>query len=197
MRRLQQLARAVAPLFIASGALAFGYAAFVLLDAWVYQVDETARFERVVAAAPADAAAPELAEGVAIGEIQIPRLGLSAIVAQGESTATLEHAVGHLPDTALPGQTGNVVLAGHRDTFFRPLRFVRAGDVIVLRTHGGDFQYLVELTAVVPRDDVAVLEPTSGRTLTLITCHPFVYVGAAPDRFIVRAREVNALSAVQ
>jgi sortase A len=83
------------------------------------------------------------------------------------------------------------VLAGHRDTFFRPLKQVHAGDAITLKTRDGDFEYLVESTAVVPPADVGVLQPTRTRTLTLITCFPFSYVGPAPDRFIVRAREIG------
>jgi sortase A len=134
-----------------------------------------------------------LVDGGAIGEIRIPRLGLTAIVVQGDSAAVLRRAVGHLADTALPGEPGNVVLAGHRDTFFRPLRGVRAGDAITLRTRDGDFEYRVESTAVVPPSDVRALQPTGGRTLTFITCFPFSYVGSAPDRFIVRARERGRL----
>jgi len=92
----------------------------------------------------------------------------------------------------LPGQSGNVALAGHRDTFFRPLQHIRLGDTIHLKTLDGDFSYQVESTAVVPASAVEVLSPTEGHTLTLITCLPFDYIGAAPNRFIVRAREVPA-----
>jgi sortase A len=84
------------------------------------------------------------------------------------------------------------VLAGHRDTFFRPLKRVHAGDAITLKTRNGDFEYAVESIAVVPPGDVHVLQSTGGRTLTLITCFPFSYLGPAPDRFIVRARELKA-----
>jgi sortase A len=66
---------------------------------------------------------------------------------------------------------------------------VRIGDAITLKTRRGDFEYLVESTAIVAPTDVRVLRPTDTRTLTLITCFPFSYVGPAPDRFIVRARE--------
>jgi sortase A len=83
----------------------------------------------------------------------------------------------------------NIVLAGHRDTFFRPLKGVRLGDAITLKTQNGDFEYAVQSTAIVAPTDVQVLQSTSGRTLTLITCYPFSYVDPAPDRFIVRARE--------
>ncbi len=130
-------------------------------------------------------------EGGIIGEMAVPRLGLKAIVAQGDSPKILQRAVGHIPETALPGETGNVVLAGHRDTFFRPLRHIRPGDVITLKTPHGDFQYRVESIAVVPPTDIRVLQPSSEKMLTLITCFPFYYVGSAPDRFIVRAREVG------
>ena len=91
----------------------------------------------------------------------------------------------------MPGEWGNVVLAGHRDTFFRPLRHIRIGDIITLRSFQGEaFQYRVESTSVVSPTDIEVLEPLNGRKLTLITCFPFNYVGAAPNRFIVRAVEV-------
>jgi sortase A len=168
------------------GLLSLGYAAFVIIDAKAYQAIEMRRFEETREdVAPTRA----LADGGSIGEIHIPRLGLAALVVQGDSETILQHAVGHIADTALPGESGNIVLAGHRDTFFRPLKRVRAGDAITLRTRAGDFEYLVESTAVVRPGDVRVLEPTSRPTLTLITCFPFSYIGPAPDRFIVRARE--------
>ncbi len=174
---------------LAAGLLALGYAAYVVIDAKTYQAIEQKRFEQ---ARQDSAVAPALFDGGSIGEILIPRLGLTAMVIQGDSPAILQRAVGHLADTALPGELGNVVLAGHRDTFFRPLKRVRAGDAITLRTRGGDFEYLVESTAVVRPSDVQVIQPTNRRTLTLITCFPFSYVGPAPDRFIVRAREAGA-----
>jgi sortase A len=177
-----------ARVLLAAGLLALGYAAYVVADAKAFQAIEQQRFEHARGGATA---APPLVDGGSIGEIQIPRLGLRAIVVQGDSAAILQRAVGHLDDTALPGESGNVVLAGHRDTFFRPLKQVHAGDAITLKTRDGDFEYLVESTAVVRPSDIRVLQPTGGRTLTLITCFPFSYLGSAPDRFIVRARSVS------
>lgn len=177
---------------LVTGLLALGYAGYVFIDIQAYQAMEQRRFDyarRHAPAAPAPNAVSALADGGVIGEIQIPRLELTAMVVQGDSAAILRRAVGHLADTALPGEPGNVVLAGHRDTLFRPLKDVRRGDTITLKTRDGDFEYLVESTAVVPPSDVRVLAPTGGRTLTLITCFPFSYIGSAPDRFIVRARE--------
>jgi sortase A len=189
MSRIHRALRLVARALLAAGFLALAYAAYVVIDAKVYQATEQRRFHDARADASASRA---VIDGGAIGEILIPRLGLTAIVVQGDSAAILQRAVGHLADTALPGESGNVVLAGHRDTLFRPLKRVRAGDAITLKTADGDFEYLVESTAVVSPRDVEVLQPTGGRTLTLITCFPFSYVGPAPDRFIVRAREVKA-----
>lgn len=126
-----------------------------------------------------------------IGRIDIPRLGVSAIVREGVDSRTLRRAVGHVPDTALPGDAGNIALAGHRDTFFGPLQRIRTGDRIRLRTPDGDFTYVVRGTRVVAPTDLSVLEPTTESMLTLITCYPFSYVGAAPERFIVRAQAID------
>ena len=175
--------------FLAAGLLALGYAGYVVVDARTYQAAEHRRFEQP---RPDAVDAPVLTDGRAMGEIRIPRIGLTAVVAQGDSSSVLRYAVGHLADSALPGETGNVVLAGHRDSFFRPLKDIRAGDAITLKTLHGDFAYRVESTSVVSPNDVGVLEARGGRTLTLVTCFPFFYVGPSPDRFIVRAREVEA-----
>ncbi len=180
--------RVLARVCLASGLLALAYAAYVVVDARVYQAIEHRRFETVGPELPATQPA---ADGEAIGTIQIPRLDLTAVIAEGDSPSVLRRAVGHLPGTALPGQEGNVVLAGHRDTFFRPLKRVRVGDAITLTTRRGEVEYLVDSTTVVPPSDVQVLEPTNLHTLTLITCFPFSYLGPAPDRFIVRGREVK------
>ena len=134
-----------------------------------------------------------MADGGALGELEIARLGVNVVIAEGDSPRVLRRAVGHLPATPLPGESGNVVLAGHRDSFFRPLRFVQSGDILAIKTVQGDFHYEVESVGVVASSDVSVLQPSSDRTLTLITCFPFYYVGPAPKRFIVRARQVGPL----
>jgi sortase A len=190
-------ARRAALVSLACGVVALGFASYDIMGARAYQSAERERFERArqhpaaafAAITPRAVAAPVPTDGVSIGEIQIPRLGLRAMVSQGESASVLRRSVGHLSDTALPGEVGNVVLAGHRDTFFRPLSGVRAGDSIALKTWSGEFEYVVESTSVVAPGAIEVLEPRGGRTLTLITVDPFSYVGAAPNRFIVRARQ--------
>ncbi|MEO8678250.1 MAG: class D sortase [Vicinamibacterales bacterium] len=194
MNRILRALRSMVPLLAAAGLLALGYVAYDYLAMRLYQQAQHQRFEARRHAArmtPAALAVPKVtmaADGDAIGEIQILRLGLTAMVIQGDSSANLRRGVGHLAETAWPGEEGNVVLAGHRDALFRPLKDVQAGDAITVKTLSGDFEYLVESTSVVPPSAIEVLEPTGGRTLTLITCFPFSYVGAAPNRFIVRAR---------
>ena len=113
------------------------------------------------------------------------------MVREGVDRKTLQLAVGHIPATALPGQAGNVGVAGHRDTFFRGLKDVKTRDEIQFSTLSGDFKYVVESLIVVEPDNVGVLAPSSENVLTMVTCYPFSYIGAAPKRFIVRARQVS------
>ena len=105
----------------------------------------------------------------------------------GTDDRTLDRAVGHIEGTAQPGTDGNSGIAGHRDGFFRGLKDITPGDVIELDTIQGKDVYRVERTWVVNPEDVSVLDPTSTRALTLVTCYPFYFVGSAPRRFIVRA----------
>ena len=129
-----------------------------------------------------------------LGRLEIPRLGIAAMVAEGTDTRTLRHAVGHVPSTALPGDPGNCSLAGHRDTFLRGLGKVRVDDTVRVVTLDRTFTYRVEWGMVVEPDRVDVLDSTATRSLTLITCYPFGFVGHAPQRFIVRARQVEAVA---
>jgi len=127
-----------------------------------------------------------------IGRLDIARVKLSVMVVEGDDEETLNVAVGHLPDTPLPWQSGNSALAGHRDTFFRPLKDVRVGDEIVLTSLHGELHYRVERTVIVDPQDLSVLKPSVKPTLTLVTCFPFFYVGHAPRRFVVQARRLGA-----
>jgi sortase A len=131
------------------------------------------------------------AVGSLVGRIVIPRLRLSAVIFEGTDDRTLDRGVGHLAGSATPGKRGNLVLAGHRDTFFAPLKNIREGDEIDVTGPGGPSRYRVELTQIVAPEATEVLRPTGGATLTLITCYPFRYVGNAPDRFIVRGRKIG------
>jgi sortase A len=184
------------------GVYALGYCGFVLLRGRVFQILKGREFSRAVGAKSLpDAKTPgtqsmvrpkpqRRANGDVIGSLAIPRLGLSTVVVEGVDDRDLKLAAGHIPQTPLPGQRGNVGIAGHRDTFFRPLRRIRKGDAIVVTTLNGKFGYRVVSTDIVSPDDVQVLLPAKTETLTLVTCYPFNFVGSAPQRFIVRAQRL-------
>jgi sortase A len=190
----------------AGAVLALGYCGFVLADAWIFQkrasqeLETRLHDERTARGDPSrtgSPASPEFPPAIGpdglIGRIEIPRIGISVVVFEGTDKTTLRHAVGHIPGTALPGQPGNSGLAGHRDTFFRPLKDILQNDIITLATLAGQYRYRVVSTRVVAPTEVSVLNPTVNETLTLVTCHPFYFVGAAPNRFIVRAERVMGI----
>lgn len=181
--------------------VSLGYYSYVSVEAKLYQSYEDRQLDEILKSArarpapvAADAAATtvppirEPAPGSVLGRIEIPRLHVSAVVRVGSDARTLRLAVGYIPGTALPGEPGNMGLAGHRDTFFRRLRDIRARDEIRVDTPRGTYRYRVQGTRIVNPDDVWVLDPTPQPTLTLVTCYPFTYIGSAPRRFIVRAR---------
>jgi sortase A len=192
----------------ACAALLLGYCGFALADAWTFQrrageyLDRQLRDRRAASEgsrqtepSASPRGGPAAAPDGLIGRIEIPRLLLSSVVVEGIGRTTLRREVGHIPGTALPGQSGNVGLAGHRDTLFRPLKDLRINDEIRLSTLSGDFKYVVESLLIVEPDNVGVLAPSSENVLTLVTCYPFFYIGAAPKRFVVRARQVSPQTA--
>jgi sortase A len=177
------------------GFVLLSYYGYVSAETYLYQAYENRELDRILASAPpAAVTAPGTparrvapANGEPLGRIEIPRLEVAAIVRAGSDARTLQLAVGHIPGTALPGERGNMGLAGHRDTFFRRLEHIKPDDAIRVVTPDGHFTYRVERTVVVEPEDVWVLAPTDEDTLTLVTCYPFTFVGSAPQRFIVRA----------
>ena len=175
----------------ACAVLLLGYCGFALVDAWIFQRRQSLDLDRLLRdRRAASEGAPAAATDGLIGRMQIPRLRLSAVVFEGVDKTTLRRVVGHIPGTALPGEAGNVGLAGHRDTFFRPLKDLRVKDEIQFSTLSGDFKYEVESLIVVDPNNVGVLAPSNENVLTLVTCYPFYYFGPAPKRWIVRARQV-------
>jgi sortase A len=168
----------------------FGYYLYVYAEARLYQSFEDKEIDTILAtgdALPVVARRAPPAQGSTIGRIEIPRLGVSAVIRSGIDARTLRLAIGYIPGTALPGETGNVGLAGHRDTFFRKLRDINPDDEIRVTTKDGVFRYFVQRTNIVQPTDVWVLDATAYPALTLVTCYPFSYIGSAPQRFIVRA----------
>lgn len=122
-----------------------------------------------------------------LGVLEIGRLGITVPVYDGADEHNLNRGVARVRGTARIEADGNLGIAGHRDGFFRGLKDIQQGDVIELRTAGSLVEYRVTSTQIVDPDNVGVLAPTEERTLTLVTCFPFYFVGHAPQRFIVTA----------
>jgi sortase A len=114
---------------------------------------------------------------------------MSVMIFEGTAPKVLRVAAGHIGGTALPGRAGNIGIAAHRDTLFKPLKDIQHQDKIVLTTSYGTFRYVVDEVEIVDPTDVQVLHATDGPELTLVTCYPFTYLGAAPKRFVVHARQ--------
>jgi sortase A len=129
---------------------------------------------------------------VTVGRIEIPAVGIATRVLEGDDARILRLSVGHIPGTAVLGPSGNVGLAAHNNTFFRPLRKVNVGDEIRYTTKAGIFTYRVVSLRVVLPTAIEVLNSTPQPTLTLVTCYPFNSKSPAPQRLIVHAEMVTA-----
>jgi sortase A len=136
--------------------------------------------------------APARSASQLVGRLEIPKLDVSSVILEGVGSQTLRIGLGHVPGTPAPGQPGNVVIAGHRDTFFRPLRKIEICDKVSVATTARTYYYQVRSFEVVDPRDVNALRFHNKNELTLITCYPFSYIGPAPKRFVVHAEPVLA-----
>ena len=189
----RHLLRAVEVCLWIVGALALGYVGYT----WLAAEREQARAMRELEIAPdanvrAQDSAPAFVLGELVGKIEIPRLGLSTAIFEGTVEDSLKKGVGHLAGSSMPGESHNIVLAAHRDTFFRPLRDIQVGDEIDLSGRGEPYRYVVRSTKIVDPTETNVLDATNHAVVTLITCYPFTFVGHAPKRFIVQAEPLRA-----
>jgi len=173
---------------LAAGFVILGYCGADLINSHLQQIKGNRELDRLLLN-QRTVSKETIPERSLVGRVEIPDLGLSAVVFEGTSDSVLDRGVGHLDESALPGQAGNVVLAAHRDTFFRSLRNIHKGDVVRVTTLSGVRTYTVDSTEVVAPTQTSVMDPTPTPALTLITCYPFYYVGNAPKRFIVHARD--------
>jgi sortase A len=140
---------------------------------------------------PAERAAEQL---VKVGEIQIPRIGLVHPIYEGVSLTVVDHGPGHWPGSALPGQVGNTVFAGHRVTHSHPFRNVDQlvpGDEVIFKTADGEFHYKVTKTEIVNAKDTWIVTPTPDATMTLFACHP---PGSAKQRIVIRGQYLGSAS---
>ena len=194
--RGQLFLRWMRSLLFITGALAVCYVALTLLHARLYQAaadndldKQMNATERGTGEHKASLPTTPPREGDLLGRIEIPRLGMKLAILEGTTSQTLRLGVGHIGGTALPGATGNIGIAGHRDTFFRALKDIRTGDEIQIQAAAGLSRFNVDQIQIVDPGDVGVLAQSPESAITLVTCYPFHYIGAAPKRFIVHAHK--------
>ena len=139
---------------------------------------------------PAD---PYAAEPIVhIGSIRIPKIGLVSDAYEGITLRNIDLGPSHWPGTALPGQNGNAVFAGHRVTHSHPFRRINElvpGDEIIFKMQNGTFTYKMTAFQIVTPKDVHIVNQTSDATVTLFACHP---PGSARQRYVVRGAFVSA-----
>jgi sortase A len=177
-----------AAVFAIVGILLLAYCLYVYVDAARFQSaakEQLRRPSEPPAPAKVEPAPPARGEPMAL--LTIPRIGLSSVVLEGAGAGELKRGPGHISRTPLPGAGGNFAVAGHRDTFFRPLRLIRVNDLVNVDSASREYRYRVVSTEIVAPKDVGVLASTGRDTLTLVTCYPFDFVGAASQRFVVHA----------
>jgi sortase A len=128
-----------------------------------------------------------------MGELVIPRMGAILPIVHGTDDNSLKKGIGHYIGygTVNPGETGHVVLSGHRDTVLRGAGKLKLGDRLYVKFEGNIYTYQIRKTWVTKADDRTVIVPIAKPVLTLTTCYPFDFIGSAPDRYIIRAELIE------
>ena len=173
------------------GVIAIVYSVGSVAYSKAYQYYESSKFDEAIAVGRVSRIERVPGEGEPIGKLVIARLGVSVIVLEGVENGTLRLGAGHVPETAMPGSAGNVAIAAHRDSYFRTVEGIKVGDRVQVETLKGVYEYNVDSTEIVNPEDTNVLNDNDYPELTLITCYPFHFIGSAPYRFIVHARQIQ------
>jgi sortase A len=128
-----------------------------------------------------------------LGILTIAKLDIQIPIFNGTEDLPLNRGVGRIKGMAKMDEVGNLGIAGHRDGIFRGLKDIQMGDDIEIQTTRGVENYTVSSITIVPKNDISILAPTDDKTLTLVTCYPFYFVGHAPKRYIVKASAKSSL----
>ena len=179
-------------MLLISGALLSFQGMRILLESRTGQTVAADQFRAAVLRPAKPDARPPV--GDIMGLLTIPRLSTELYVFEGDGASELRRGPGHLADSAMPGSRGNCVIAGHRDTHFRILHEIRKGDDIDVHTEAGVFVYRVDHISVVSPNNTESLRASTRPVLHLVTCYPFYYVGAAPERLVVEASLISGPS---
>jgi LPXTG-site transpeptidase (sortase) family protein len=132
--------------------------------------------------APVDPYAPT--PEVRLGTLEIPKIGVSQTLFEGVTLTAINRGPSHWPGTAMPGEVGNTVIAGHRTTYTKPfwaLNELTPGDELIFTVDGERIVYRLDRLDVVHPTDVYIVDQRVGRTATLFACHPR---GSARQRIV-------------
>jgi sortase A len=188
--------RVFALLLVVLGLGLLGYVSYQYWDMYHTQRQLEAQWEQQAASASIPQP-KQIPATDTLTRVSIPRINMDAIVIEGASRKQLSIGPGHMIDTAMPGEPGNAVITGHRDTFFRNIYELKRGDEIIIRRNGQIFKYQVTGKKIVEPDDLSVLKPTEDPQLTLITCYPTYYIGPAPKRLVIFSKLAQPTSEIQ
>jgi sortase A len=183
--------RIISLALIVIGVVLLGYVAGEYWGMYRSQKNLEAEWQRQAATISVPGKAPVSPDQL-LTRLQIPKIQVDAIVVEGASRRELSEGPGHMKQTAQPGETGNAVITGHRDTFFRHIYELNKGDQIQVRRSGRTFTYEVTGRKIVMPEDISVIKPTNNPQLTLITCYPTYYIGPAPKRLVVFSKLVDS-----
>jgi sortase A len=129
-----------------------------------------------------------------LGIFMIDKLNIRVPIYNGTDEVTLDRGVGRIKGMAKMDEDGNLGISGHRDGFFRGLKDIEVGDDIKIQTTRGTENYAVTSITIIDKSDISILKPATEKTLTIVTCYPFYFVGHAPKRYIVHASPIKTLA---
>ncbi len=193
---LQRVRRALSPALLVLGIVLVGYvgAQYAHMYAEQRHLAQQWQKQQVQSQKPHEQLTPASASKVeddGLTRLSVPKIGLDSVVVQGTSYKALLVGPGHMTDTPAPGDEGNSVITGHRDTFFRHIHELDKGDTLLVQRDGKIFKYEVTGKKVVEPEDLSVLRPAKDHRLTLITCYPTYYLGPAPKRLVVFSKMID------
>ncbi len=195
-QRLAMLARgqrarlAMSPVLIILGVVLLGYVGTQYGQMYFEQRHLAREWQRQQQARH-EAPKSSAVEDDGLTRLSVPKIDLDSVVVEGTNHHALLLGPGHMKDTPAPGEIGNSVITGHRDTFFRHIHELEKGDVVLVERDGRTFRYEVTGKKIVEPSDVSVLDPAKDSRLTLITCYPTYYIGPAPKRLVVFTKLVG------
>lgn len=188
----RKLRQSVSPVLVIVGALLLGYVGAQYGEMYLEQrhlAREWQRQQQALQPGVRNAGLKQEADGLT--RLSVPKIDLDSVVVEGTNHKALLLGPGHLKETPAPGETGNSVITGHRDTFFRHIHELEKGDTVLVQREGKTFRYQVVGKKIVEPDDMSVVRPVKDSQLTLITCYPTYYIGPAPKRLVVFSKLVG------